>query len=60
MAGRYAGGLQRDEGTGEEKPQARELSETELGRRWRTPGVIPTENEPLRLLAFAVYMRLDE
>jgi DNA-binding FadR family transcriptional regulator len=60
MARTYAGRLQRDERTGEVKPQARELSETELRRRWRTPGVIPTENEPLRLLAFAVYMRLDE
>lgn len=60
LARTYAGRLQRDERTGEVKPQARELSETELRRRWRTPGVIPTENEPLRLLAFAVYMRLDE
>ena len=60
LAQTYAGRLQRDERTGEVKPQARELSETELRRRWRTPGLIPTENEPLRLLAFAVYMRLDE
>ena len=60
LARTYAGRLQRDERTGEVKPQARELSETELRRRWRTPGLIPTENEPLRLLAFAVYMRLDE
>jgi hypothetical protein len=60
LARTYAGRLQRDERTGEVKPQAMALSETELRRRWRTPGVIPTENEPLRLLAFAVYMRLDE
>ena len=60
LARTYAGRLQRDERTREVKPQARELSEAELRRRWRTPGLIPTENEPLRLLAFAVYMRLDE
>ena len=60
LARTYAGRLQRDERTGEVKPQAKALSEAELRRRWRTPGVIPTENEPLRLLAFAVYMRLDE
>lgn len=60
LARTYAGRLQRDERTGKVKPQARALSEAELRRRWRTPGLIPTENEPLRLLAFAVYMRLDE
>lgn len=60
LAQTYARRLQRDERTGEVKPQAKELPEAELRRRWRTPGVIPTENEPLRLLAFAVYMRLDE